>query len=100
MSKLLLDSKFVFFVTFIISFITLLSDIAAKEFFAVFLFIVLAFFFDYYIENKTVVLFLTLITTNVLYSKIKYNRLKYYFLYFQKDPSGNPVDIPSYILQN
>jgi hypothetical protein len=47
-----------------------------------------------------VVLFLTLITTNVLYSKIKYNRLKYYFLYFQKDPSGNPVDIPSYILQN
>ena len=100
MSKLLLDSKLVFFITFFVCFFTVLADIAAKEFFSVFLFIGLEFFLDYYIENKTVVLFLTFIIVNVLLFKIKYNRLKYYFLYFQKDTQGKPIQIPSYILQN
>lgn len=99
MAKLLLDSNWVFYITFFICFFTILADIAAKEFFAVVLFFGLALFFDYYIDNKTVVLFLTFITTNVIISKIKYNRLKYYYLYFQKDAQGNPMQIPAYILQ-
>ena len=89
----ILESKLVFYLVCAICFLSLVADIAAREFLFVFLFIAMVFFLDMYIDNRTLLLSIAFITSNILLLKLRFNRLKYYFLYFQNKPGndGNHV---------
>jgi hypothetical protein len=91
-----LDNKIVFYVVIFICFINLIADISSHDFMFVLFFLVMVFSLDPFFENKTILLFLALITTNVFLLKFKYNRLKYYFLYLAKN---NGDKTPSYVME-
>lgn len=93
--KELLESKTVFYLMIFLCFINLIADISSHDFMFVLLFLVIVFSLDPFFENKTILLFLALITSNVFLLKFKYNRLKYYFLYAAKQSNKHP----SYVLE-
>lgn len=93
----LLESKTLFYVMIFICFVNLIADISSHDFMFVLFFLVIVFSLDPFFENKTILLFLALITSNVFLLKFKYNRLKYYFLYMAKQSGGSGV--PSYVLE-
>jgi len=92
-----LENKNVFYVMIFICFINLIADISSHDFMFVLFFLVFVFTLDPFFENKTILLFLALISTNVFLLKFKYNRLKYYFLYLAKNAGGGKV--PSYVTE-
>lgn len=91
----LLENKTVFYLMIFLCFVNLIADISSHDFMFVLLFLVIVFSLDPFFENKTILLFLALITSNVFLLKFKYNRLKYYFLYMAKQ-SGKT---PSYVME-
>jgi hypothetical protein len=93
--KELLESKTVFYLMIFLSFVNIIADISSHDFMFVFLFLVIVFSLDPFFENKTILLFLALITSNVFLIKFKYNRLKYYYLYMAKQPNKPP----SYVIE-
>ena len=72
-----------------------MADVAAREFLFVFLFLGMIFVLDFFIDNKTLLLFLSFMISNVLLLKFKYNQMKYYYLYLQG--SDKKSQIPSYV---
>lgn len=91
----ILDNKVLFYVVIFICFINLIADVASHDFMFVLFFIIMVFSLDPFFENKMILLFLSLITTNVFLLKFKYNRLKYYFMYLAKKGG----DEPSYVTE-
>ena len=91
----ILENKVIFYVVIFICFINIIADISSHDFMFVVFFLIMVFSLDTFFENKMILLFLTLITTNVFLLKFKYNRLKYYFLYLSKN--SNAGKIPSYV---
>jgi len=94
--KEFLESKNVFYFMIFMCFVNLIADISSHDFMFVILFLILVFTMDPFFENKTILLFLALISTNVFLLKFKYNRLKYYFLYLAKNSGKNT---PSYVME-
>ena len=90
------ENKTVFYVMIFICFINLIADITSHDFMFVIFFLLMVFTLDPFFENKTILLFLALITTNVFLLKFKYNRLKYYFLYLTKNKDKS---VPSYVIE-
>lgn len=91
----ILENQYVFYVVVIICFINLMSDVASHEFFFVFLFLILVFLLDFFIKNKTVLLALSFMITNVLLLKFKYNQMKMYYMFLKN--SNQSSKIPSYV---
>ena len=92
----ILENKTLFYVVIFVCFINLIADISSHDFMFVFFFLLMVFTLDPFFENKTILLFLSLITTNVFLLKFKYNRLKYYFLYLAKNKDNK---VPSYVTE-
>jgi hypothetical protein len=91
----ILENRYVLYVVIFICFLNLMADIAARDFLFVFLFFGMVFVFDYFIENKTLLLFLSFMVSNVLLLKFKYNQMRYYYMYLQSSPQNSKV--PSYV---
>jgi hypothetical protein len=91
----ILENRYVFYVVIFICFLNLMADVAAREFLFVFLFLAMIFVLDFFIDNKTLLLFLSFMISNVLLLKFKYNQMKYYYLYLQG--SDKKSQIPSYV---
>ena len=91
----ILENRYVFYVVIFICFLNLMADVAAREFLFVFLFLGMIFVLDFFIDNKTLLLFLSFMISNVLLLKFKYNQMKYYYLYLQG--SDKKSQIPSYV---
>ena len=92
----ILENKVLFYIVIFICFINIIADISSHDFMFVIFFLIMVFALDPFFENKMILLFLTLITTNVFLLKFKYNRLKYYFLYLSKNKGAK---IPSYVTE-
>lgn len=90
------ENKTVFYVIIFICFINIIADITSHDFMFVLFFLLMVFTLDPFFENKTILLLLALITSNVFLLKFKYNRFKYYFLYLAKNKDKN---IPSYVME-
>ena len=90
----ILENRYVLYTVIFICFINLMSDIATKDFLFVFLFLAMVFFLDFFIDNKTLLLSLSFMISNVLLLKFKYNQMKYYYAYLQG--SDKKAQVPSY----
>jgi len=91
----ILENPYVFYVVAILCFINLMSDVASHEFLFVFFFLGLVFFLDFFIKNKTLLLFLSFMISNVLLVKFKYSQMKLYYAYLHNSPKKD--QIPSYV---
>jgi hypothetical protein len=91
----ILENRYIFYVVLFICFLNLMADVAAREFLFVFLFLGMIFILDFFITNKTLLLFISFMISNVLLLKFKYNQMKYYYLYLQS--SDKKSKIPSYV---
>jgi len=91
----ILENRYVLYAVIFVCFLNLMADIAAHEFLFVFCFLGMVLLLDFVIENKTLLLFLSFMVTNVLLLKFKYNQMKYYYLYLQG--SDNRSKVPSYV---
>ncbi len=93
----ILENRYVFYAIAIICFMNLLADVAAKEFLFFFTFFIMVVVLQFFIENRTLILFIAFMVNNVILLKFKYNQMKYYYMYLQrKENQGNPL--PSYLM--
>lgn len=91
----ILENRYVLYTVIFICFINLVADVATQEFFFAFLFLIIIFVMDSFIDNKTVSLSVSFVLVNILMLKFKFNQMKYYYNYLQSSPQKNQV--PSYV---
>jgi hypothetical protein len=92
----LFENRYVLYVLIFLCFLNLIADIAVQEFFFAFLFLLMIFLFDSIIKNKVATLALSLVFSNIIMFKFKYNQMKYYYAYLQSSPQKKQV--PSYVM--
>ena len=93
----ILENRYVFYTVAIVCFINLLTDVAAKEYLFFFTFFIMIVVLQFFIENKTLLLFTVFMINNVILLKFKYSQMKYYFMYLQKKENQG-TQLPSYLL--
>ena len=91
----ILENRYILYTVIFICFINLVADVATHEFFFAFLFLIIIFVMDSFIDNKIVSLSVSFVLVNIVMLKFKFNQMKYYYAYLQSSPRKNQV--PSYV---